>query len=64
MNLGRKLTPEWIENNRKAQPSTKIMIDNVTYDSLNQASRGLNYTVGKIKGRVNSPSYPTYLKIK
>jgi hypothetical protein len=59
-NLGKILTKEHKEKIGNSVPCRRVLIDNIEYKSIMDASRELNRHYNTIYSRINSNNYPDY----
>ena len=59
-NLGKKLSKEHKERISNSVPTRKVIIDNITYKSIMEASKELNITYKAIFNRLKSKNFSNY----
>ena len=75
-NIGDKVFPKILEdkdkdkdtkkklNMRRQNTFKKVSIDNIVFESIKDASKQLNISYHKVKYRLKSKNYPTYIYIE
>jgi group I intron endonuclease len=59
-NVGRKHSDEYKKNMSLIKSKKPILIEGVTYNSINEAAKLIPMKKGKIKGRIKSKNFPEY----